>query len=167
MAEKWTDERVELLKLLWEVKGQTARQIAEALGGTTRNAVIGKAHRLRFSVRTRPKAPPKARKYLPHLTQAKDAKHASKVSVPWRQTYKRVPIKVAKPDIDEPPSLRLPLVELTYKTCKWPGEKEQGGFDFCGHKTWNDKPYCEHHCSIAYQPPRERSGRLGAKELRR
>jgi len=49
----WTDERIETLKTMWE-QGQTASQIAEALGGVSRNAVIGKAHRLELQARPSP-----------------------------------------------------------------------------------------------------------------
>ncbi len=72
----WTDERVELLKKMWG-EGQSASQIAKELGGVTRNAVIGKVHRLGLSNRasgsTPTKPEPKAKTAAPAEPKAKPA----------------------------------------------------------------------------------------------
>lgn len=124
----WTDERIELLKNLWD-SGQSASQIAKELGeGVTRNAVIGKAHRL--GLKSRP-SPVKADK--PEVPAAP----------------KRVEKKEAKKLVT--------LLDLTDRMCKWPhGHPGDEDFHFCGKPSEPGMPYCAAHCAEAYQaqPPR-------------
>jgi len=124
----WTDERIELLKNLWD-SGQSASQIAKELGeGVTRNAVIGKAHRL--GLKSRP-SPVKADK--PEAAAAP----------------KRVEKKEAKKLVT--------LLDLTDRMCKWPhGHPGDEDFHFCGKPSEPGMPYCAAHCAEAYQaqPPR-------------
>ena len=68
----------------------------------------------------------------------------------------------AKPieDVVVPISKKLTLLELTETTCKWPtGDPTLPGFSFCGHNSKEDKPYCEYHSKLAFQPPSERRRR--------
>lgn len=118
----WTDDRVELLKTLWGA-GKTAAEIAKELGeGLTRNAVIGKAHRLGLSGRVTP-VQKKIDKPLPPESKEILAKNGG-----------------------------ISLLELTEKTCRYPyGDPKKEGFHFCGGKSLAGLPYCAQHAEIAYQ----------------
>ncbi len=124
----WTDDRIDQLKKLWD-EGLSASQIAKELGeGVTRNAVIGKAHRL--GLKSRP-SPVKA---------DKDKKKAAP---------KRAPKKADKQLVT--------LLDLTDRMCKWPiGHPGDPDFHFCGKPAESGMPYCAGHCAEAYQaqPPR-------------
>ncbi len=153
----WTDERVEILKKLW-ADGLSASQIAGELGGVTRNAVIGKVHRLGLSGRAKPSS-----------SGAKRAKRVAKTGgygSRSRGGYRGgavVPGSGANSsrhsieDIPVPESKKLCLVEISEKTCKWPhGDPASDDFHFCGHPPKDDGPYCEYHARLAYQPVAER-----------
>ncbi|GHF12921.1 global cell cycle regulator GcrA-like protein [Kordiimonas sediminis] len=124
----WTDERIEKLKELWD-SGLSASQIAKELAeGVTRNAVIGKAHRL--GLKSRP-SPVKSDKTKP----------------------KAAPKKVVKKET----SKFVTLLDLTDRMCKWPhGHPGDDDFHFCGKSSEPGMPYCAAHCAEAYQaqPPR-------------
>lgn len=173
----WTDERVETLKTLW-AEGQSASQIAKVLGGVTRNAVIGKVHRLGLASRTASKPEPaKAAKDAP-APKAKQ-KAAEKVE-PATPKEKPKPVTAHKPPVvtstfPHPPAPSEPLVdladvdaaakqlsllELNERTCKWPiGDPSKGEFYFCGHTVAPGKPYCASHVAAAYQPMSSRRDR--------
>ena len=119
----WTDEKVQKLKELWK-KGHTASQIAEMLGDTTRNAVIGKAHRL--NLEARPSQQPLTRK----------------------QKFQSILL-----DKNFEPENPKSLEELSEDTCKWPiGHPNEESFYFCGRKPEEDFPYCKLHVLYAFQP---------------
>ena len=140
----WTDERVDLLKKLWK-KGLSASQIAEELGDVTRNAVIGKAHRLGLS--SRPSPLKKAAKAAPE----KKAKPAAKK----KPAAKPKPKAVEK----EEPEV-ITILTLTDRMCKWPlGHPGDDDFRFCGRKTVPGQPYCGYHAAMAYQAPQPRKDR--------
>lgn len=129
----WSDDRIELLKQLWE-KGLSASQIAEELGqGVTRNAVIGKAHRLGLKSRPSPVKADVPKKAAPQ--------------------QKPKPKPAAKPQ-------RVTLLDLSDKICKWPhGHPGEEDFHFCGKSVQPGFPYCPEHCAVAYQaqlPRRDR-----------
>jgi len=136
----WTDERVETLKKLW-AEGLSASQIAAALGGVTRNAVIGKVHRLGLSGRA--KAPSSA---APRPRKPRVHSHM---------------LRVSRPSIrGNPLGQRRTLLELTEETCRWPiGDPGQPDFFFCGGQTITGLPYCAYHSRVAYQPPNMRRDR--------
>lgn len=151
----WTDERVATLSKLW-ADGLSASQIAAELGGVTRNAVIGKVHRLGLSGRAKPAN-----------TSAKRPKRAPRASTynsAPRQKINRdvtgtnvAPLRKKIEDMVAPESKKLSLVELTEKTCRWPdGDPATDDFHFCGHKIKEDTPYCEYHAKMAYQPTSDR-----------
>lgn len=157
----WTDERVELLKKLW-AEGLSASQIAGQLGGVTRNAVIGKVHRLSLSGRAKPPSgtarPRKPRAAAPHRPSSRTfvagntalKAHAS-------PSPRRLPAPVAEQDVVVPISLEVPLMALSDAMCKWPiGDPSTDDFHFCGHKNFNSLPYCEYHSRLAYQPVTDR-----------
>jgi GcrA cell cycle regulator len=157
----WTDERVELLKKLWS-DGLSASQIAAQLGGVTRNAVIGKVHRLSLSGRAKPATstprPRKARPSLPHRPGGRafvSGNNALKVHA--QPAPRRAPAPVPLEDLVVPISLHVSLLALNDQMCKWPmGDPGAEDFHFCGHRSFNSLPYCEYHSRIAYQPVNDR-----------
>ncbi len=147
----WTSEKVEKLKELW-TKGFTASQIAEKLGDTTRNAVIGKAHRLNLEAR----APSKQ----PNIPRSKDNKQIiKKTASPMSRKAKFQSILLDKSFEPENPKS---LEELTEDTCKWPiGHPNEEKFYFCGRKPEGDFPYCKLHVLYAFQPKNQKEDDLG------
>jgi len=159
----WTDERVELLKKLW-ADGLSASQIAGELGGITRNAVIGKVHRLGLSGRAKapsssvprqrkPRAPSMFRAPRPMMRGNTALAHAPAYD------YDAEP----EPELIEniiPIGQRCTLLELDQEKCHWPiGDPGQPDFFFCGGKTTTGTPYCGYHGRVAYQPPAARRDR--------
>lgn len=164
----WTNERVELLKKLWS-DGLSASQIAGELGGVTRNAVIGKVHRLGLSGRA--KTTTTSAKQRRPRTSAAPANATPKRPTPQPMTHGATALKadmapepVAEPEpvvepIAElvPISQRATILTLTERTCKWPiGDPATDDFYFCGRQSDAGVPYCAHHCRIAYQPVSDR-----------
>lgn len=153
----WTDERVELLKKLW-ADGLSASQIAGELGGITRNAVIGKVHRLGLSGRA--KSPSSS---APRPRKARPASHMVRVSRPAVRGNTALAYDYeaeAEPELIEaviPLEQRRTLVQLTDATCRWPvGDPGSTDFFFCGGQTKEDGVYCTHHSRVAYQPAGDR-----------
>ena len=178
----WTDDRVELLTKLW-ADGLSASQIAAELGGVTRNAVIGKVHRLKLSGRAKPSSTAKRVKKTT-ATAAAPNRAAQKPSGGGGHSHSggsgsRVQTNVvgatalqAEYDMDAiaredkrpqeevviPISRKLKLVQLSEYTCKWPvGDPiNDEDFHFCGNDVDESKPYCQAHCKLAFQPSAER-----------
>jgi len=150
----WTSEKVEKLKELW-TKGHTASQIAEALGDTTRNAVIGKAHRLNLEAR----APSKHS----NSTKTRENKQITKRSPsPMSRKAKFQSILLDKSfEAENPKSLE----ELSEETCKWPiGHPNEDNFYFCGRKPESDFPYCKLHVLYAFQPKNQKEDVLDKED---
>ena len=152
----WTDDRVATLTKLW-ADGLSASQIAAELGGVTRNAVIGKVHRLGLSGRAKP-ASSSARKIkrTPRTNGYNSRTRGGSRSGGNRNSLS----VVARPQIEDmvaPESKKVDLVDLTEKTCKWPhGDPATDDFHFCGNLPKEDAPYCEYHCRMAYQTTTDR-----------
>jgi GcrA cell cycle regulator len=146
----WTSEKVEKLKELWS-KGFTASQIAEKLGDTTRNAVLGKAHRLNLEAR----APSKQT----NTPRSKENRNVVKRSpAPMSRKAKFQSILLDKNFEPENPKT---LEELTELTCKWPiGHPNEEKFYFCGRKPEGDFPYCKLHVLYAFQPKNQKEDDL-------
>jgi len=141
----WTSEKVEKLKKLW-AKGHTASQIAEMLGETTRNAVIGKAHRLELEARA-----PSKQSSIP---KSRDGKQLKRSSAPTSRKAKFQSILLDKSFESENPKS---LEELTELTCKWPiGHPNEDKFYFCGRKPEGEFPYCKLHVLYAFQPKNQK-----------
>ena len=165
----WTEERVELLKKYW-AEGLSASQIANELGGVTRNAVIGKVHRLGLAARaksTRTNTAPRARKprSAPRETTAKPrvvgntALRVETVAVA-EQAPERAPLRVVHQEIYIPPEERASILTLTETRCRWPvGDPTNADFYFCGKTCDAGDPYCEHHAQVAFQPSSDRRRR--------
>ena len=128
----WTDERVTLLKKLWG-EGRTAAEIAKALGGVTRNAVIGKAHRLKLSNRVSP------------IQQNKKPVSSSNGN---SKTEPRKPVVA----VVRKSGQGVALVDLKPSMCRWPfGDPKEENFSFCGEGIVAGFPYCAEHAKMAYQ----------------
>jgi GcrA cell cycle regulator len=168
----WTDERVERLKTLW-LEGLSASQIAAELGGVTRNAVIGKVHRLGLSGRAKPQVQPV--RPAPSQARQKSVSAAPRAPAPASRPVRPITIgNVAlqaddRPDhrpapapariVEEGPVTfeRVTILHLTEQTCKWPvGDPGKPDFFFCGRKSDAAIPYCPYHARIAYQPSGDR-----------
>lgn len=179
----WTDDRVEILKTMW-MEGKSASQIAKELGGVTRNAVIGKVHRLGLSNRATPaKAKPKSTTKSKASTKTK-APAKPKMAEPSLNSHAitlppRKPIMAPGQPLPPQPSTneiseealarvatvekearKLSLMELTERTCKWPiGDPATENFWFCGLPVEPGKPYCDAHNGVAFQPVSARRDR--------
>ena len=154
----WTDERVELLKKLW-ADGLSASQIAAELGGITRNAVIGKVHRLGLSGRAKSSSSGASR---PRKTRAPGMMRVSRASTRGNTALAHAydhDVEAEPELIDNiiPMGQRRTILELTEDTCRWPiGDPGSPDFFFCGGNTVNSLPYCSHHSRVAYQPVGDR-----------
>ncbi len=158
----WTDDRVEQLKKLWEA-GLSASQIAAELGSITRNAVIGKVHRLGLSGRAKSpsSAVPRQRKVRPAQHMMRINRPVSRGNTALAQAFEveAEPDPIAYDNV-VPMSQRLNLLELNESTCHWPvGDPSSPDFFFCGGKALNSLPYCAHHSRVAYQPASDRRRR--------
>ncbi len=173
----WTDERVETLKKLWQ-EGHSASQIAKQLGGVTRNAVIGKVHRLGLSGRAAPSQPTRplykpARPPRPvsHSHGGGHGAHGSGHSTPVARRTEPV---ISRPVISTPvvPYVEAPgtatVLTLGAKMCKWPiGDPSSDSFSFCGRRADDGTPYCVEHARVAYQPSQKTKKRDTGTDLSR
>ncbi|MBO0905792.1 GcrA family cell cycle regulator [Jiella sonneratiae] len=177
----WTDERVDMLRQLWS-EGHSASQIAEKLGGVSRNAVIGKVHRLKLE--SRAKAPAaEAKPVVAVVAEPVVAAAASRILTPQvvaaqaiqpsRTVARTVGATALKVELDHeaeeaaepiarkgevvPMMRKLTLVQLTERTCKWPiGDPLSPDFHFCGDHSGEGTPYCSFHAKLAFQAVTER-----------
>ena len=173
----WTDERVELLRRLWD-DGLSASQIALQLGGVSRNAVIGKVHRLGLAGRVKPIGPALN-------GRGKD----DEAEIEAQGIVDGVGGIVEEPTLPEPPAIvahrpapdfpleplaaaqapaasppvalavseRVTIMDLRESMCRWPmGDPTKPDFRFCGGRAITGLPYCTQHAQIAYQPAVER-----------
>lgn len=151
----WTEDKVEKLKELWGT-GLTAAQIAETLGGVSRNAVIGKANRLGLSKPGRPRTQ-KTAAAAPATAEAKPAKAPAAPSRPVAEKpAPRKPVqRPAEPTVEHmsPPPRRASKGKIpSHRRCQWPiGHPGDDDFHFCEHESLATKPYCEFHCRMAYR----------------
>jgi GcrA cell cycle regulator len=168
----WTDDRVELLRQMW-LDGRSASQISAALGGgLTRNAVIGKVHRLGLAGRAKSptgqgEAAAPRLEAAPRRAAAPRPSAATMVSQPMTQGATALAmVAQAEPElhtvrIEEqvviPMSLRVTIVDLKESMCKWPlGDPTSPDFRYCGSQATGAGPYCQHHGKVAYQPAQDR-----------
>lgn len=166
----WTEERVAELKKLW-AEGHSASQIAKRLGSVTRNAVIGKVHRLGLSGRATPsrpvKRPPRLARpkptTMPRPAQTPVARGANALAVRTPVEPAHVHITEAEANI-EPKRLSngdmVTVLTVKDSMCKWPiGDPADAAFGFCGHGTAEGSPYCAEHARVAFQPAKKRERR--------
>ncbi len=142
----WTEERVTILKKLWG-EGRTAAEIAKELGGVTRNAVIGKAHRLKLSSRVSPIQQNNKKSVKTMETKKVVAKQQAPIRVVTRSK--------SKVTIDADAIMSgngYSLADLKEKMCRWPiGDPRDDNFKFCGCRSVPGIPYCKDHAQVAYQ----------------
>ncbi|MCB1519718.1 MAG: GcrA cell cycle regulator [Hyphomicrobiaceae bacterium] len=160
----WTDERVELLKKLWS-EGLSASQIAGRLGSVTRNAVIGKVHRLGLSGRatTSRMKTHRARPRAANAATAKRQQPKSRFATSGNPALRALYHPEAEPYASQEAELDIPLKErktiqtLAECSCRWPiGDPQHLEFHFCGKDKVPGLPYCEFHARRAFQPPQAR-----------
>ena len=139
----WTKEREEKLKELWK-KGHTASQIAGLIGDTTRNAVIGKAHRLNLQARTSSKK---------SVVRANNENISNTSENKNQKLGRKARFKALLLDKSFEQENPKTLEELTDETCRWPiGHPHEEKFYFCGRKSIEKFPYCKLHVLYAFQP---------------
>jgi GcrA cell cycle regulator len=159
---EWSSERIEQLRSLWH-NGMSASQIAAQLGGISRNAVIGKAHRLGLTGRPSPiKNRPVGVRPAPRRARVEPRQPAQRIAAP-PQPQPQAPLtrKVeARPPVAEIGDMPgATILTLTDRICKWPiGDPRDADFHFCGRASAEGLPYCGDHARRAYQPPARRSG---------
>ena len=163
----WTDERVDLLKKLWS-EGLSASQIAGELGGVTRNAVIGKVHRLGLSGRAKAPQPVASRPKKPVTRPATSSGSGEGGPVSVGATALKAETQpAARPQAapapqltslsDEPLIPNASVLQINEQTCKWPvGDPSSADFHFCARRSDVGIPYCAYHARIAYQPVADR-----------
>ena len=155
----WTEERVETLKKLWG-DGLSGSQIAKHLGGVTRNAVIGKVHRLGRSGRAAPSRP--AQRPAPKPAPRPRQKPAVPASARATPAATQAPAGRASAPAPVEPALlgsgaNAPGLTLKDSMCKWPiGDPTDTTFRFCGRRSGPGDAYCEAHAQMAYQPQAKR-----------
>jgi GcrA cell cycle regulator len=168
----WTDERVDLLKQLW-LDGKSASQISSILGnGVTRNAVIGKVHRLGLA--GRPKAPalstassraPRVRTASRHGTGggviASRPRVVGNTALALAHDFQLNIEDPISENVVVPMSVKVTIVDLNEAMCKWPlGDPTTTEFRYCGAPA-NGAPYCTYHAKLAYQPSQDKRNRSG------
>ena len=150
----WNEEKVSKLKELWG-KGNTASQIAEIIGGISRNAVIGKAHRLNLSSKIKTRNASSSQSFDSSIEE-----NNSKQRQVRKSKFKSLLIEK-----DFEPENPKKLEELDESSCKWPvGHPEEKSFYFCGRSSLKDFSYCKLHLLYAYQAKNKKEETTNDKE---
>ena len=151
----WTEEKVTKLKELWG-KGNTASQIAEIIGGISRNAVIGKAHRLNLSAKIKTRTAASNQDFRNNLNEQNIKSRKGRKS-----KFKSLIIEK-----NFEPENPKQLEELDENSCKWPiGHPNEKSFYFCGRSSLKDFSYCKLHLLYAYQPKGKKEEATGKYEI--
>lgn len=164
----WTEDRVAVLKKLW-AEGHSASQIAKQLGGVTRNAVIGKVHRLGLSGRATPsrpvKRPPRLARPKPRIMPDGSVKAPAGAAADRAETLKpseKNAMIAAMPPLELSDGEAATILTIRDSMCKWPiGDPVDPKFAFCGRKS-EGGPYCKEHAKLAFQPAKKRERKKGS-----
>ena len=153
----WTDERILQLTALW-LGGHSASTVARQLGGVTRNAVIGKVHRLGLSGRATPSAPGAPRPPATVKPPRTASRPRAKAAVATVQRLRLLDVGASAPEIDECEP-RVPLLKLSAGGCRFGlGDPRDEAFGFCPETAVRGR-YCARHAGIVFQPsPPSRPG---------
>ena len=152
----WTEEKVESLKKLWG-SGKTASQIAEIIGGISRNAVIGKAHRLNLSAKIKTRTATSNQNFNNSINE----KNIQATKRGRKSKFKSLVIEK-----DFEPENPKQLEELDENSCKWPiGHPDEKSFYFCGRSSLKDFSYCKLHLLYAYQPKGKKEDVIEKEEV--
>jgi len=151
----WTEEKVSKLKELWG-KGNTASQIAEIIGGISRNAVIGKAHRLNLSAKIKTRT----------TASNKDFENSNQENNIKSRRGRKSKFKSLIIEKDFEPENPKQLEELTDNDCKYPiGHPNEKDFYFCGRSSLKDFSYCKLHLLFSYQSKNKKDEPLETDEV--
>ena len=151
----WTEDKVNKLKELWG-KGKTASQIAEIIGGISRNAVIGKAHRLNLSAKIKNRF-----QTYKKIDENLDSDQNGKQKRNRKNRFKSLIIEK-----NFEPENPKQLEELDENSCKWPiGHPNEKTFYFCGRSSLKDFSYCKLHLLYAYQPKGKKEDAVEKDEI--
>ena len=144
----WNDENVARLKDLWD-QGLPTAQIGKLLG-FTKNAVVGKAHRI--GLERRP-SPIRRTSIKPDRKKARSPV-MPKLNFENTSAEKLIPNNTIKNNFSFQSTIKNPLSTGGTRNCEWPmGHPDEPEFHFCNQKRLNEKPYCIDHCAIAYIIP--------------
>ena len=151
----WTEEKIEKLKELWGKK--TANEIAQIIGNISRNAVIGKAHRLNLSAKIKTRAATSNKSFEDNFEEKNSKNRRGR-----RSRFKSLLIEK-----DFEPENPKQLEELDENSCKWPiGHPDEKSFYFCGRSSLKDFSYCKLHLLYAYQPKGKKDESENKDEIR-
>ncbi len=151
----WTEEKVAKLKELWG-KGNTASEIANIIGGISRNAVIGKAHRLNLSAKIKTRTATSSQDFESSIENKKSNSRKGR-----RNKFRSLIIEK-----DFEPENPKQLEELDESSCKWPiGHPDEKDFYFCGRSSLKDFSYCKLHLLYAYQPKGKKEESTNKEEI--
>ena len=139
----WDDNNVAKLRDLWD-QGLPTAQIGKLLG-FTKNAVVGKAHRIGLERRPSP---------IRRTAVKPDRKKARSPVMPKLNFESKQENSVANNNSNFQPVVKNLFVKSDKRGCEWPqGHPDESDFQFCGKERFEDKPYCLDHCAVAYVVP--------------
>ena len=137
----WDDSKIQILRENWGT--MTASALATKIGGVSRNAVIGKAHRLNLSAKIKTRTATSNKNFEDNLDEKSLRSNRGR-----RSKFKSLLIEK-----DFEPENPKQLEELDENSCKWPiGHPDEDSFYFCGRSSLKDFSYCKLHLLYAYQP---------------